>query len=92
MTTTLNDVWDPAEVGWMLRRPPRFWTPLPAVGARVFYRHRHFADVTDARVEAHEDLDDTGDSYVWRVVTNEAGMPVTDELGAAYSGRCPTRG
>ena len=77
---SLVELWDASEVAWQLRRPGRFRTPLPAVGDRVFYRHRHFADVTAARVEQVEDLDDTGDNYVWQPVT-AGGQLVHDELG-----------
>lgn len=86
--TVIDNLWDASEVGWQLRRPRKFWTPLPAAGDRVFYRHRHFGDVTGALVEQIEDLDDTSDSYVWHLVT-VAGQLVRDELGRTVPRRVP---
>jgi len=84
----INDLWDASETTWQLRRPRNFWTPLPAAGNQVFYRHRHFGDVTGARVEQVEDLDDTTDTYVWHLAT-AAGQLVRDELGRTIPRRVP---
>lgn len=87
--TLVAEPWDAAEHAWAQRRPARMRTPLPGVGADVFYRHRHFAEATRARVVSVQDLDDRTDEYLWHVARNSAGLPIVDGAGRRLLQRAP---
>ena len=73
--------WDRAEFDLGLVRPIHRQTPIPRVGDRVFCRVEAFAPLADAQVLGVEPDDTYDDHYLWQVVTDDWGVPVTDELG-----------
>lgn len=64
----------PEQVAWARCRPPHQRTPIPAPGQLVRYRHTHFGELSEARVESVE-MSDPNDYGVWRYVL-DGGRPV----------------
>lgn len=74
--------WETAELHWQLNRPPQHRTPIPAAGARVFYRHTPWGPVTAAQIIEVQSLDDQDDHYLWhRHVNPLTGAPEIDGAG-----------
>jgi hypothetical protein len=83
------ELWDPAEHAWAQRRPRNMRPPIPAAGDAVFYRHRHWGEVTRARVVDAQDLDDRDDEYLWHVVCDASRAPIIDGAGRRVLKRAP---
>lgn len=77
----IEGLWDPGEWGWTMRRPARNRVPLPAAGDHIWYRHRHFGPITQARVRQVQPIPEDDFDYQWLVVRNDAGMPLIDGAG-----------
>ena len=77
----IEGLWDSTEYAWAMRRTGRHRVPLPAVGDRIFYRHRHFGEVTDAQVVAVQPFPDEDNDYQFRVACGPDGQPLLDGLG-----------
>jgi hypothetical protein len=77
----IDNLWDPAEFAWTMHRRGRARVPLPSAGDRVFYRHRHFADVTAARVLEVQPVPGDDADYQFRVVCDQDARPLLEGAG-----------